>query len=116
MNLINGITGIVKGADSIIGKFLPDKTKARELSAELIKFIENNITARHKLDMMSDSWLSKNIRPLCLIWCIVMNTAMLILSCAGLKVPAEMWQTMAICSPMIFGFYFASRGIEKMKK
>ena len=77
--------GILSGASEIIGKFVADPTeKAKaiaelekmkiqheqrlaELDVELTTKLEAEISDRWKADMASDSWLSKNVRPLSLI-------------------------------------------------
>ena len=48
-----------------------DKIKLQQLIYEQQTKEMNEISARWKADSMSDSWLSKNVRPLVLVWCIV---------------------------------------------
>ena len=45
--------------------------KLQELELEFYKTEQNNLTSRHDADMKSDSWLSKNIRPMVLIFLLV---------------------------------------------
>ena len=49
---------------------IEDKIKLQQLIHEHQSKEIEEITTRWKADSMSDSWLSKNVRPLVLIWCI----------------------------------------------
>ncbi|WP_287372393.1 hypothetical protein [Prosthecochloris sp.] len=83
-----------------------------------LREFEQELTARHKSDMGSDSWLSKNIRPLTLAFLTVMTV---VLAWATIFHLPE--TKVALLKPWIelltaldltaFGFYFGSRGIEK---
>ena len=116
MGFLTGASDIIEGANKIVGKFLPDKTKAQECTTEVIKHLDNSATVRHDNDMKSDSWLSKNIRPLTLIWIMVNISVFGGLSCFGIKVDEHFWQILLIVTPIVFTFYFASRGLEKFKR
>lgn len=107
---------IVGSVDSLVGKFFPDKTKAAEFTKELSSLIETQLTERHKNDMASDSWLSKNIRPLCLMFVALLFLACTVLSWFGIETNANTWQILVIAFPMALGFYFSSRGVEKFIK
>jgi len=48
-----------------------DKIKLQQLIYEQQNKEIESITSRWKADAASDSWLSKNVRPLVLVWCIV---------------------------------------------
>ena len=48
-----------------------DKIKLQQLIYEQKNKEIESITSRWKADSISDSWLSKNVRPLVLVWCIV---------------------------------------------
>lgn len=80
-NLINPMLGTVlegvtspKDAIAEIMKSdisLEDKTKLQQLIFEQQNKEMEEISSRWKSDSTSDSWLSKNVRPMVLIWCIV---------------------------------------------
>ncbi|MGQ8364183.1 hypothetical protein [Glaciecola sp. 1036] len=84
---------------------------------------EQELTERLRLDMKSDSWLSKNIRPMTLIFMTVSIVILMFLTIfnSGLTPDqvklVEEWipffQTIMLT---IYGFYFGSRGIEKIQK
>jgi hypothetical protein len=79
---------------------------------------EQAVTERHKTDMVSDSWLSKNIRPLSLIF---LTVSVVILAYFTLFVEGinkdilDSWIGLFTGLLMlIYGFYFGSRGLEKI--
>ena len=77
---------------------------------------ENELTIRHQNDAMSDSWLSKNVRPLVLIWCIVIFSAFGILDAVdsvGFTISPEWIDTFKAVMQGVVGFYFTGRTIEK---
>ena len=68
--------------------------------------------------MNSDSWLSKNVRPMTLIFVIVC-TMLLIFIDAGVldfSVKNEFISLLSTCLVAIISFYFGSRGFEKIKR
>jgi hypothetical protein len=72
-NVLKGVTS-PKEAIAEIGKAkIPtqDKIKLQQLIYEQQNKEIESITSRWKADANSDSWLSKNVRPLVLVWCIV---------------------------------------------
>lgn len=79
--------------------------------------LEAEISARHKADMKSDSWLSKNVRPLTLIFLTVAVTALAYITTftevndAALKQWIELFTYLL---GLVYGFYFGSRGLEKV--
>ncbi len=72
-NVLQGVTS-PKDAIAAITKSdvsLDDKIKLQQLIYEQQNKEIESITSRWEADSMSDSWLSKNVRPLVLVWCIV---------------------------------------------
>ena len=72
-NVLQGVTS-PKEAIAEIAKSdvsLDDKIKLQQLIYEQQNKEIEAITSRWNADSMSDSWLSKNVRPLVLVWCIV---------------------------------------------
>jgi hypothetical protein len=74
---------------------------------------EQELTKRLQADMASDSWLSKNIRPMVLVFLLTIYTVFAGFSLRYNIDPAyvEMLKEMLMAA---FGFYFVSRGIEKV--
>jgi hypothetical protein len=116
---------IGKGVDALIGKFLPksmseaDKTEARkgilELAVTAVETQEKNLTDRHKFDMQSDSWLSKNIRPTVLVYLIV---AWSVLAIGSVKYTVDVIYIQLLSDMLTgaFAFYFGGRSAEKIMK
>jgi cation transport ATPase len=82
---------------------------------------EAEISDRHKYDMQSDSWLSKNIRPLALAFLTVTTVLLAYVTIFNLDVKKvvllQPWITLLTALLLtVYGFYFGSRGIEKMQK
>ncbi len=72
-NILQGVTS-PKDAIAAITKSdvsLDDKIKLQQLIYEQQNKEIESITSRWEADSMSDSWMSKNVRPLVLVWCIV---------------------------------------------
>tara|TARA_Y100000385_G_C12991713_1_gene593121 strand:+ start:540 stop:1001 length:462 start_codon:yes stop_codon:yes gene_type:complete len=72
-NLLKGVTSPAE-AIAEIGKAdvsNEDKIKLQQLIYDQQNKEIESITSRWQADSISDSWLSKNVRPLVLVWCIV---------------------------------------------
>ena len=81
--LIKGVGGVIDNLHTSDEERLAAEQKVKELVSNYEIEMEKNITERWKMDMQSDSWLSKNIRPLVLIF-LVVSTVLLVLSMLGL--------------------------------
>ena len=80
--------------------------------------MQKQVTERWKLDMNSDSWLSKNIRPLVLIF-LVICTMLLIFIDAGkinFNVKDSYVDLLQLVLITVIGAYFGGRSLEKVKK
>ena len=77
----------------------------------------NNISSRWQSDMKSDSWLSKNTRPMALIFLTLAMTIFIVLDSTILLQIKESWvsllETLLIT---VYVAYFGSRGAEKITK
>lgn len=94
-----------------------------KLAAEHEQKLESELTSRLKLDMRSDSWLSKNIRPMTLVFMTLVVTilAFTTVFSAGFteqqnEIVNSWVDFFQIIMMTIYGFYFGSRGLEKMQK
>lgn len=81
---------------------------------ELFKTDQNNVTERWKADMSSDSWLSKNIRPLSLIAIFAGYMVFAMMSAFGYNANENYVELLGQWGVIIFGAYFTSRGAEKI--
>jgi len=90
--------------------------KREELAVRLAESQEQQRTERHQTDMQSDSWLSKNIRPLSLIVFTVVYLGMVIadsIETVLFEVPEAHNTTIRILLVSIYSFYFVSREVGK---
>ena len=80
--------------------------------------LEKEITERHKYDMQSDSWLSKNIRPLLTIFSLFLYTLFAVFdgNLGNFDIQDQYVDLLGQIVIMSLGFYFTSRGIEKTAK
>jgi len=75
---------------------------------------ENNITDRWKADMASDSWLSKNIRPISLIAILAAYFIFTTMSAFGYNANEGYVNLLAGWGQLVMGAYFAGRTVEKI--
>ena len=113
----NGAFGIVKNLISSDSSISPeDKEMALKLLEQDIAEM-NNISSRWQSDMKSDSWLSKNTRPMALIFLTLAMTIFIVLDSTILLQIKESWvsllETLLITVNVA---YFGSRGAEKITK
>ena len=69
--LIKGVGGVIDNLHTSKEEKLEAERKIKEIIANHEAEMEKNITSRWEADLKSDSWLSKNVRPLVLIFLIV---------------------------------------------
>jgi hypothetical protein len=81
---------------------------------ELYKAEQGNVTERHKADMGSDSWLSKNIRPMTLIFILVAYFTFAMMSAWGHNANQSYVELLGQWGMLIMSFYFGGRTLEKI--
>ena len=111
-----------KGIADIVDRFVmtkEDKHKANQEIQQLFQSFEiemqKNTTERWKYDSTSDSWLSKNIRPLVLL-ILVISTILLDAGKISFEVKESWVDLLQIVLITVIGAYFGSRGLEKYSK
>ena len=80
--------------------------------------MQKNVTDRWKTDMSSDSWLSKNVRPLVLIF-LVVSTVLMVFIDAGVisfEVKSNWIDLLQLVLITVIGAYFGGRSVEKFNK
>jgi hypothetical protein len=75
---------------------------------------ENNVSDRWKADMGSDSWLSKNIRPMTLVYILTAYLLFAALSAAGIQVQESYVQLLGQWGMLVMTAYFGGRTVEKI--
>tara|TARA_R100000951_G_scaffold89816_1_gene77934 strand:- start:1118 stop:1510 length:393 start_codon:yes stop_codon:yes gene_type:complete len=116
--LVKGVGGIIDNLHTSKEEKLAAELKIKQLVSDYEVEMEKNITERWKMDMASDSWLSKNIRPLVLIF-LVVSTVLLVFIDAGViafEVKASWVDLLQLVLITVIGAYFGGRSLEKVKK
>ena len=112
----------------VLDKFIPDPEAKAKAQQELLKMQQEGrlaelnadnieaqeITKRQEADMGSDSWLSKNIRPLSLIALFFAYIIFAVMSAFGINTNDNYTMLLGQWGQLAFGFYFGSRGLEKI--
>ena len=113
-----GLLGVVKGLITKDESITPEdkETALKLLELDLVEMQE--VTKRWQSDMSSDSWLSKNTRPLSLIFLTFAMVCLIVLdsSLDAFKVFSgwvDLLQTLLLT---VYVAYFGSRGAEKFQK
>jgi hypothetical protein len=74
----------------------------------------HELTERLKADMGSDSWLSKNIRPMTLIFILITYTTFAMMSAWDIEVNNNYVELLGQWGMLIMSFYFGGRTLEKI--
>jgi hypothetical protein len=75
---------------------------------------QQELTKRLQADMMSDSWLSKNIRPMTLVFILMTYTTFAMMSAWDIEVNNNYVELLGQCGMLIMSFYFGGRTLEKI--
>ena len=123
--MILDILGI---GSKIIDKIFPDAGAAEQAKLKLLELQQSGqlaqlnadmqeqqeLTKRHTADMASDSWLSKNIRPLMLICLFSAYTVFSVASLFDYEAKTAYVELLGQWGLLAFGFFYGSRGAEKI--
>lgn len=82
--------------------------------AKLFEVEQNNLTDRLKADMASDSWLSKNIRPMTLIFILGAYFTFAMMSAFEYETRGAYVELLGQWGMLIMSFYFGGRTLEKI--
>lgn len=117
--------GIVDSIGGVVDKFVQTKDEKAAFEKELTEIfikaeaeMQHNVTERWKADMGSDSWLSKNVRPMVLIF-LVLCTMLLVFIDGGFvefKVESKWISLLELTLLTVIGAYFGGRSVEKIKR
>ena len=117
-DLVEGVGGVIDNLHTSKEEKLEAERKIKEIVASYQATLEKEISSRWDADMKSDSWLSKNVRPLVLIF-LVISTVLLIFIDAGainFVVEAKWTDLLQLVLITVIGAYFGGRSLEKTKK
>lgn len=126
------LAGLLDIGSKLVDKLIPDPEAKAKAQAELIKMQQdgelakmandtdlykteqNNLTERLKADMGSDSWLSKNIRPMTLVVILAGYFTFALMSAFGKDVNQAYVELLGQWGMLIMSFYFGGRTLEKI--
>ena len=127
-----GLDAILNIGGKLIDKLIPDPEAKAKAQLELTKLAQDgelakmandskmyeveqtNLTQRMQADMASDSWLSKNIRPLTLIYILVAYFILAILDAALVDIADSFVELLGQWGMLVMSFYFGGRTLEKI--
>ena len=116
--LVKGVGGVIDNLHTSGEEKLEAERKIKELVANYEVEMEKNITSRWEADLKSDSWLSKNVRPLVLIFLIVCTMLLIFIDAGALnfEVKSSWVDLLQLVLITVIGAYFGGRSLEKVKK
>jgi len=116
--LVKGVGGVIDNLHTSKEEKLDAEKKIKDMIMSYEAEMQKQVTERWSMDMKSDSWLSKNIRPLVLIF-LVVSTVLLVFIDAGViafEVKASWVDLLQLVLITVIGAYFGGRSLEKVKK
>ena len=116
--LVESVGGVLDNLTTTKEEKMLAKQKLKELILNHEAEMQQNVTDRWKADMNSDSWLSKNVRPLVLIFLVVSTVLMIFIDAGAIQFNVEEKWTdlLQLVLITVIGAYFGGRSFEKRKK
>jgi cation transport ATPase len=117
-DLVKSVSGVIDNLHTSKEEKLAAEQKIQQLISDHQAKMEQNITDRWSADMKSDSWLSKNVRPLVLIFLVVCTVLMIFIDAGTISFTVEEKWTdlLQLVLITVIGAYFGGRSFEKIKK
>lgn len=109
-----GVASTVEAVTQAISTDPDAALKLREIDVRQFEIEQSNVTTRHANDMNSDSWLSKNIRPMTLIAILVGYFTFAMMSAFGYETNRSYVELLGQWGMLIMSFYFGGRTLEKI--
>ena len=116
--LVKNVGGVIDSLHTSKEEKLAAEAKIKDMIMSYEAEMQKQVTERWKMDMNSDSWLSKNIRPLVLVF-LVVSTVLLVFIDAGtisFTVQDKWTDLLQLVLITVIGAYFGGRSIEKVRK
>ena len=116
--LVDSVGSILDDVITTDDEKLEAKRKLKQLILSHEAALQKNVTDRWKADMNSDSWLSKNVRPLTLIFLVVSTVLMIFIDAGAISFTVEEKWTdlLQLVLITVIGAYFGGRSFEKRNK
>jgi uncharacterized membrane protein (DUF106 family) len=123
-----GVDDIISVGMKILDKVIPDPAQKAEAQAKLLEIQQQGrlaelqadnieaqeVTKRQEADMSSDSTLSKNIRPLTLVFILIVYSTFAMMSAWDIEVNNNYVELLGQWGMLIMSFYFGGRTLEKI--
>jgi hypothetical protein len=122
-SIMGMVQGIMKPLEGIIDNTTTNQEERGEIKAKIYDAIsssmlaqEQELTKRLEADMKSDSFLSKNIRPLTLIFVLVLYTLFSLTdgNIGSFNITDAYVKLLGEWGMLIMSFYFGGRSVEKI--
>ncbi len=116
--LIKGVGGVIDNLHTSAEEKLAAEQKIKDLVMGYEAEMQKQVTERWKMDMQSDSWLSKNIRPLVLVFLVVATVLLIFIDAGAISfIVQDKWtDLLQLVLITVIGAYFGGRSLEKTKK
>ena len=110
--------GVIDNLHTSEEEKLDAERKVKELVSSYQSTLEKEISSRWNADMNSDSWLSKNVRPLVLVFLVIATVLMIFIDAGTISFNVEdKWtDLLQLVLITVIGAYFGGRSLEKVKK
>tara|TARA_R110000744_G_scaffold317974_1_gene424534 strand:+ start:95 stop:472 length:378 start_codon:yes stop_codon:yes gene_type:complete len=117
-SLVGEASNIIDAVVTTDEERLDAKRKLKEIILSHEAQLQKNVTDRWKADMNSDSWLSKNVRPMVLLFLIVCTMLLIFIDAGTISFSVEdKWtDLLQLVLITVIGAYFGGRSAEKFKK
>ena len=116
--LVESVGGVLDNVITTKDEKLEAKRKLKQLILSHEAEMQKNVSDRWKADMNSDSWLSKKVRPIVLIFLIVCTMLMIFIDAGTIAFEVEEKWTdlLQLVLITVIGAYFGGRSFEKRNK
>jgi len=111
---VEAVAKAIAGDPAAAQKIAELELEMTKVAADAMKNEDNNVSTRWSADMSSDSWLSKNIRPMSLVAIFVGYFLFAMMSAFGLNANEAYVTLLGQWGMLIMGAYFGGRTIEKL--
>jgi hypothetical protein len=117
-DLVKSVGGVLDSLTTTSEEKLEAERKIKELILDHDAKTQKNVTDRWQSDMKSDSWLSKNIRPMVVIFIYVATVLLIFIDSGSIKFNVKpAWVDMLqLVLTVVTGAYFGGRSVEKIKR
>jgi len=111
---VEAVAKAIAGDPAAAQKIAELELEMTKVAADAMKNEDNNVSTRWNADMSSDSWLSKNIRPMSLVAIFIGYFLFAMMSAFGLNANEAYVTLLGQWGMLIMGAYFGGRTIEKL--